>query len=252
MGGFNHMIDHRDGDPRNNTPGNLRIAAQAPTRLTYEEVGHRYFLDGRQIPGITSVLADLGYNGAGAAFFTENSRSRGTAVHAICAAVDTYAPEAVHLEDALSVFSAPIAESLHPYLAGWLLFRREHRFETGTWEQRVHSGPLMVAGTIDVTGTAGSTPTILDIKTWNPAPVKPKRSAELQLAAYALMSAGFRDGPCVQRWIVCLSGDGRYRLLPCTNRVDFSIVTSIAAVWWDLHKAGLIKMHGDPEVQDEA
>jgi hypothetical protein len=226
--------------------------------LTFDEATHAYFVDGKQKPSITTILSDLGFNGSGAAYYTENSRSLGTAVDAVCAAVDTHCPQAETVEQAASIF-ADLDPAILPYLAGWLMFKREHSFTPDGWHHSLYSEKLNLCGTLDVVGNATASKglsgsmeaasmraTIVDVKTWKNPGQKPKRSAEIQLAGYAEMWAN-GAGRSIQRWIVCLSGNGRYRLFKCENPGDFSVLQGASIVWHELHAMGVYKLKGEPE-----
>lgn len=216
--------------------------------LSYDPVAHIYRVNGVQKISITEMLGVMGYYG-GAQFYTEGRRAYGTAVHKVAAAIDQHAPYCTEWEEAAGIFSA-----LSPELVldgrGWLLFKRETGFKAiQQWEQPMCSFGLQVAGTPDVVGMAEDRLTVVDVKTWKNGGMKPQRSAELQLAAYAFMVAEPQriPAPSVQRWICRLAGNGKYRLYRCTNDADFAVIRSMACIYYDKLAAGLLKLSGEPE-----
>ena len=220
--------------------------------LDYRSGDHTYWLDGKQLPGATRILSDLNaYPGSG--FFTEASRLRGQAVHSACHLADVHCPGAVTITDALDVLD--IAPAIQPYLAGYLLFRREKRYIAASWERPMHSTRLRMAGTPDSWGKAETAYTLVDLKSWASQGAKPKHSAEIQTACYAIMLREYlglgADEP-IQRWVVKLPGDGKYRCYECDNHSDFNEATWAVQLWHKWHEAGIFKFAGDPEIAMEA
>ena len=223
----------------------------SPT-LDYRSADHTYWLDKSQIPGATRILDDLGaYPGKG--FFTENSRLRGQAMHSACHLADVHCPDAATLEKALEVLD--VAESIQPYLAGHLLFRREKRYIATAGERPLYSSRLRVGGIPDSWGKAENIWTVVDRKSWATQGAKPKHSAEIQTALYAIMIReylGLPSDEIIQRWIVKLSGDGVYRCYECTNQGDYEEANWCARLWHRWHDAGIFKFSGDPDQVMEA
>lgn len=62
------------------------MIAQAP-KFRFDREKHEYFLDGQRIPGISELL-ERGGLVVGSHYYTEASRVRGSAVHAMCADFD--------------------------------------------------------------------------------------------------------------------------------------------------------------------
>lgn len=219
--------------------------------LVFRPEDHSYWLGNVKLPGITRILADLGYY-KGSQFFTEDSRQLGQAVHTACRLADELCGLCETADEALETIS--LHPALIPYLQGWLLFRKEMQFVSRNWEVPMYSKRMRVAGTVDCLGHAGGTLTqkvIVDVKSWKQQGADPKRSSEIQVAGYHMMAQemGLLDSEWsssfslsgVERWVVKLPGDGRYRVYKCTSPSDFSIVQASAAVWWDLVNSGTIK-----------
>ena len=211
--------------------------------LVYLPEQHEYWYDNRQIPGVTRVLADLGYYGNGKQFFTERSREVGTAVHKACMLIDQVCPHARTLAEVLERIN--LGEALHRYVEGYLLFKRDTGFTSQEWEKPLWDSRIRVAGTID---TWGYIPTgnrvLVDLKSWRSQGAKPKLSAEIQVNAYAGM-LGQVSLDVAYLWVLKLPGDGKYRLYEAKpNRY---LVEAVATVWHSLYQGGLIKLRSDPE-----
>lgn len=223
--------------------------------LIYRPDTHSYWMGRQQIPGITRVLKDLGYYGEGARFFTGKSRDRGTGAHKACAMVDQLAPAAQTMEEVHQKID--MHPDLNGYVQGYLLFKREKRYRPVAWEQPICDTRLRIAGTPDSYGFIdnGGTPinVVVDEKSWKNQGANPKRSAELQVAAYALMlqrQGNWLNPP--ERWVLKLPGDGRYRLYHCDNPQDLLMVPYLATVWYDLYRADCVRLEGDPDDESAA
>lgn len=251
---------------------NLGAPGMTPP-VSFRAEDHAYFVDGKQWPGATRILSDLGYY-KGRQFYTDNSRDIGGSVHAMRVAVDKYAPGAKSVEEAAAIFTR-LEDWLLPYLNGWLQFKADHQFTPALSEFPTCDPELRTCGTLDAAGRMRDEDmVVLDVKCWSAMPVKPQRSAELQLAFYHRMAV--RDpkiieamarpvdrtpkprpipqGEEVKRYVVCLPGPKKrapYRLYQCDNPDDAVVVASVSRVWWDLYAGGIIKMAGDPKVLDE-
>lgn len=220
--------------------------------LTYRDSDHSYFLGTRQIPGITRMLADLGAY-PGSQHYTEESRVRGQQVHLACQLADQHAMEAETLHDVLEIMD--VAPAIQPYLEGYLKLRREKRYRAEKWEIPIASRKLRVGGRPDSTGCtwgATSRAVVLDVKSWQSQGQKPKHSAEIQTAAYAIMLVEYYGrtdlAPTdIERWTVKLPGDGSYRCYVCDDVDNFSEVHWMAQLWHKWHDKGIFKFAGDPD-----
>lgn len=217
-------------------------------KVTLDLSTHSYHLGGRWVPGVTNVLADSGYYPA-SPWYTEDSRRRGTAVHLACQLTDDHCPTATCVEDVLEKLD--LAEPLHPYVAGWILCKRELRLRTIWSELAYGSSKLRVGGLIDkyCVDERGRR-IVVDLKSWaNPGPICP-RSAEIQTGGYEVVLVE-NDVPVDGRLVVALPGDGRYRSYPCEDDRDGLIFTYATQVWWDRYDSKLLKPAAAPaEVED--
>lgn len=207
--------------------------------LTYDDSTHSYAIDGQPAPGITRVLGDLGYHGNAAAFYTELSRRRGKAVHMACQLADEICPAATTLGAVLD--RVEISENLHPYLNGYLLFKRETGFVPELHEVPVCHRGLRIAGTPDKWGYIGGTPVLVDLKSWRSQGIRPKRSAEIQVSAYSIMLQEHMGHKSERLIVLKLAGDGKYRMYEIPRpELIIPIVWGCASVWWDLNNHGLL------------
>lgn len=168
--------------------------------LSFDEESHRYFLYGKPLPGVTSVLKDVGF--VDDRFYTEEGRIRGQAVHLATHYYDTGVLD---------------PESLHPkiqgYFEAYLRFLRETKFQVVFSESRVCHRDFRYAGTNDKVGFLFGRPALVDIKTGDIA-----FWAAFQLAAYAACY----PYP-LARYGLRLFPDGRYKLIPFEDKNDFSV-----------------------------
>ena len=212
------------------------------SKLEYTPETHQYRYDGREVPGITRLLGELGYN-KGARFFTEESRQRGQAVHKALFHLEELAPEATELEEAVECFTA-LDERIVPYIQQYLGWKRDTGFVATHLEAKVFSVKMRVAGRLDVIGTYPDGTVVLpDYKTWKQQGHAPKRGSELQTAFYKIAAEEMLGVKIDKRVVLKLSGAGPYRAYVCSNPADERIVQMCATIWWDKKINGLF----DPE-----
>lgn len=163
-------------------------------RFTFDPEAHEYRLDGRVLVSVTQVLERAGL--VDAAWFTEESRRRGTAVHA-----------ATHYLDEGDLDIESVDPAIEGYVLAYERFKREARFRPDIIEVPAYQSRWLYAGTPDriVLGGGEVIPRcVLDLKTGAPEPWH-----ALQLAAYAnLQPEPFRFA----RLSLYLRDDWSYRL----------------------------------------
>jgi len=175
------------------------------TRLAFDAEQHVYRLGDRPLPAVTAILSATGIADFTGPWFTEDIRDRGTYVH-----------QAVALEVEGALDEEALDPALLPYLEGWRAFLAETGCEIEHWERPVCDPVLGYAGTLDGI-VRGLTPrrTLIDIKLGLYA------SAGPQTAAYRRLALNFYAHPvAMDRAVVELVGDGRYRLHPLTYPGD--------------------------------
>jgi hypothetical protein len=172
--------------------------------LLFDESAHLYTLNGRRVPGVTSVLErvgliDYGFLGERRDFYL----TRGSAVHAAC-----------HYDDMGDLAEETVSAEILGYVNGWRKFRSDYGFVPDLIEQCVCNDVHGYAGTLDRTGAVrNGEEAIIDIKSGTaPAAVR------YQLAAYAacLEHPRMRNRLCVE-----LHGDATYRVIPF-ERSDYA------------------------------
>lgn len=185
------------------------------------DANHRYTIDGVCVPSVTQVIKAAGYMG-NTAHYTDESRDRGTYVHAVTAAWDT---GNLVMEQ---VYALGLEYTL-PYLEAWKKFRAETGFEPTEIELIVGHPTLMYAGTLDRSHRGCLTKTICDIKTGSPAPWH-----AIQTAAYAGCLSGIW-----QRCGVYLAGTGAYKLEWHEGFDDWDAFVAALSAWKWKAKHGL-------------
>ena len=123
-------------------------------KLTFEQSGHVYRVDGRVVPGVSSVIARGGWIDDVRAFYTEESQRRGTRVHRACLDID------------LGSFSGEAFEVDAGFIESYLQWRRLVRPVWSTLETLRYSKHYDLCGCADRVGVDGSgRPLVLDLKT---------------------------------------------------------------------------------------
>ena len=198
--------------------------------LTFDAETHRYFWNGVQVPGVTTILSPLTDFSAVDPDVMRRASNFGTAVHHLCELEDL----GENLEDFV------VDPALLPYLQAWKRFTGEWRADWTCVERRVFHPALRYAGTLDRAGTllAPGEPVhrrhaaVVDIKTSTslyPA-VGP------QLAAYARAHDPLA-GSSLRRYAVQLKGDGTYVCKEYRDADDFATFSALLALrtWCGRH-----------------
>lgn len=200
----------------------------AQPQLVFQDEGHKYFLDGIEVPSVTQVLEPLTDYSRVPPTVLEQARQIGTAVHRACSLLDA---------DDLVVDS--LDARLVGYVEAWKKFKEETGFVVELNEQRVHSRIYRCAGTLDRVGVfravVGKPRAVVEIKTT--ADFMP--SFGPQLSAYHYMATEcelIKRGASVKRIAVQLRPDGSYRLMHYDDAADFSVFTSCLCLFnWRKH-----------------
>lgn len=181
-----------------------------PPQLQFDAALHRYTLDGRELPSVTTILREAGL--IDGSFWTDEARLRGEYLHAAIA---------LHNEGDLDINA--LDPKLVPYFRGYERFLEETRVEVEHTERRVCDEGLGYAGTLDLivawmteSGERVARRGLVDVKTGSVPP-----SVGPQTAAYLRCARTFLPlGAPVYRFALHLPGDGSYRLVPLTNTQD--------------------------------
>jgi hypothetical protein len=224
-----------------------RGAADGGCPITFDPVSHEYRRKGKWLPGCTRILADQGYV-HGARFFTPESRQRGKAAHWAVLLIDQHCPDATTLDEALEVVD--LDERLHPFVSGYLAFKRDKRFRPVYHEVLVFSADHNVCGHFDIWGETPDGTRIVDLKTWKTQGPTVKRAAALQVAGYRHMTEECLGMKADVAEIVALPGDGTYReYLSEAPALDAMLFRYNCVIWWDRMAAGLIEGGKESEVE---
>lgn len=164
--------------------------------LEIDDVAHKYYNDGRELPSVTTILDRAGL----ISDFSKDdeARRRGALVH------DFTANDDITRLDLRSVPSG-----LRGYVRAWRKFREQVGFIPILIEHRVDSVKYGYAGRFDRYGVRDGQPlrVLLDIKT-SIAGVVPDYT-RLQLAAYAL---AFNEKAVFERVAVALMPTGKFNV----------------------------------------
>jgi hypothetical protein len=192
--------------------------------LVFDDLDHRYELDGVTVPSVTQILTRSGLIDFSSIppFVRDAALDRGRKVH-----------QAIHYfnERDLDVDAFEADFPLYaPYLRAWMAFCDQRRFVPVLNEQRIASRRHQVAGTLDCLGVLDGTAVLLDFKTGRPADV----ACDLQTAAYlALAFEWALDGgddalqafvahhPMIRRCAVQLRRDATFRIESYVQPTDF-------------------------------
>jgi len=176
--------------------------------LRFDEAQHVYDIDGLELLGVTHTLDAAGL--IDSTWFTDESRIRGTYVHAAIV---------LHHEGDLDVDT--LDPVLTPYVHAYFAFLRDTGFQIDAYEDRVFSEPLRCAGTLDLRGPFPRdrrfVTNVIDIKTG----VVPDHVG-YQTAGYAMLLPSTLP-PVHNRWVLNLRADGTYRLHPLTRVTDEAV-----------------------------
>jgi hypothetical protein len=169
---------------------------------------HRYTLDGSDVPSVTQVFAAEGLSGN--AFWRQEHRDRGTAVHRVAHLITARRWKGSTVEEIIhnSRWDPGRTDSrLVPYghaLCRWLL---DSGFQPVLSEQPVASVDFGVAGTLDTWGILQNGLTLLpDFKSG-----QPQEAAHLQTALYAALLEKSTGRRTDFRTVVWLKADGTYK-----------------------------------------
>jgi hypothetical protein len=177
------------------------------------ESDHTYWLDGKQVPGVTSILAPLSNFDFVSADVLKAAADFGTAVHLAC-----------ELDDYGTLDEEELDPALAPYLSAWRKFSAEHKVQWTAIEELVYHPSLRYAGKLDRYGVVDGTSAVVDIK--SSAALYP--SVGPQLAAYL---RAIPDAlPLTKRLAVQLRPDATYVLKEYTSALDFPAFASLVTL----------------------
>jgi hypothetical protein len=186
--------------------------------LQFVEEGHKYTLDGLEIPSVTKVLNDIfPISDFVSKELLEEAGKLGKQVHN---ATELWDREILDYEE------------LHPllkaYLNSWVKFRKDYNFEPTDIELQLFHPVYKYAGRIDRVGFSGKDKILLDIKSGT----KQKTHA-YQTAAYEELfnyDKKKKEFLIKKRWTVYLSEDG-YKVEPYLSPNDRNIFLACLTIY---------------------
>ncbi len=159
--------------------------------IDFDEATHGYQIGGREVPGVTCVLASLGLIRT---MDDPAAMERGRHVHSAC-----------RFFDEKDIDEASIDPDIEGYLMAWKKFRAEKKVKVRAIEKKIGMKDIGYAGRLDRFCDVDGFPTVIEIKTG-----EVQKAAGLQLVAYG---AAVSKSP-VGRFAVRLKSDGNYGLVP--------------------------------------
>lgn len=163
--------------------------------LVFFDEGHRYELDGEQVPSVSELTRFISREiyGTVTQYTLDTAADRGSKVHKLCEALDKYG-------------SVECPEDVGPYVMAYLNFIKENGPEWLEIEQPHFHPDRLYAGTLDRVGYIDGFYCIVDIKT-SASIQKPLYTAQLNL--YRKMLPVAVD----KLYILHLKKDSTYKLV---------------------------------------
>lgn len=173
-------------------------------RLVFDDVAHRYLLDGREMISVTTALKEAGM--VDGRHWSEEARLRGQYVH-----------QCIALEAEGDLDESTVDPLVRPYFEAFRKFQRETSVVLEITERRIVDPLLGYAGTLDAIGVwPDGQRTLFDWKSGEFPPMAGPQTAGYLRCARHFYPAGERIG----RAGLHLRGDGTYRLMPFVNIVQ--------------------------------
>lgn len=180
---------------------------------------HRYVLDGREIPGCTTTLKQLGL--IDTTFYTDEGLVRGTEVHR-------------RIKEFLMGRSVPATDAYANYVLAARKYLEDSQLEVLHIEIELCDSALGIAGTPDLIAftTPGGGRFRYVIPDWKTGGVERWHGVQLAIYEHLARTHGLVEGLC-ERLTVHLRDDGTYTTQPYKDRRDWKIAqAAIALVNW--------------------
>jgi len=194
--------------------------------LAFDAGTHTYRLNGRVVPSVTQLIAQL-YRGAFDCVpeaILDRKRDIGLAVHA--------ATELIDVDD---LDESSVDPAITGYLDAYRAFLRAERPKWVMSETRLAHPLLGFAGTLDRSGFLRKEVSIVDVKTV--AELHP--AVGVQTAGYDLLHQHANDTRAhAKRYALQLRPDGTYKLQPYLSPDDYRVFLSIVSLhnWISKHE----------------
>lgn len=188
--------------------------------LKFNPEEHLFTFKDRVVPNVTGILSRAGM--IQKAWYTEEARDRGSAVHKAC-----------HYYDDGVLDMDSIDSEYWPYIEAYQLFLSENKVVWHLIEHYVFDPDLWFAGILDREGIVNKKPYIVDLKTG-----KPEDWAKLQTMAYKHARATDAG-----RRVLELKKNGKYKFHPPyendrDDMLNFKAALTVAN-WKERNKAWL-------------
>lgn len=181
----------------------------------YDDEKHAYGLGEKHLGGFTEIFKSLGF--IETAYYTEEGRDRGSAVHLLCQALD----EGREIDES----KIDDARTLGRFRA-YKRFKDETGFRPILIEKPSYSAALMIACTPDRTGQFGANNpvSVIDLKGGAKSKWHPYQTAFQAIALFKYP----QDYP---RYALYLKDSGRYNLETHEDRHDFEVARAAAIIY---------------------
>jgi hypothetical protein len=187
----------------------------------FRAADHSYWLDGRRMPGITSII-DWMNNYAGVPpDLLEQARDLGEAAHL-----------ATELDDTNNLVDESVHPLVQPSLDAWRQFRRDTGFVPVLVEQRVESLKHWYAGRLDRVGPFRKMPPgVVEIK--RTAKLMPANGPQTAAQKLALVEMGYQGAMSLARYSVqlCPDKDPPYHMQQHNNPNDITVFLCSIQLW---------------------
>lgn len=172
--------------------------------LAFDPDRHVYTVDGREVPGVTSILRSVGL--IDTEWVSDEGLIRGTYVH-----------QAIQFDNEGDLDESTLAPEIRLKVEAYRKWKNEMRVEVLGCELHVFHPHLYYCGTMDLHARVQGAPYIIDLKSGTP-----QRWHRLQTAAYALAHQA-QKGPKAERLprAALYLQDGDYRWTPHPHPFDY-------------------------------
>lgn len=185
--------------------------------IDFDEATHTYWYKGIEVPSVSRVLKEAGYQGEG--MYKPEYAERGTAVHYYTEMIDK------------GEFNYSMAKPEYlSYVAAYEWFLDEHDFKPEQIEEKYFSHEHLYAGTVDRVGEIDGVPCLLDVKTGFYA-----KWHHVQLAAYDMLV--FPQDEIVRfKYDLYLTSDGMYKLKQSEKAGQEKAFLDALGAYWYKHE----------------
>ena len=184
--------------------------------IIYTEEPHGYVVDGEKYPALSDMMSGMGlcdYENV-PEYIMQKAADLGHAVH-----------KATHLIDIDELGSYD--SKIQPYLDAYSEFKKDCKPEFIASELSVANKSIKIATTLDRVAIVNGVVSDLEIKTTS---TLMKKSVRIQTAGHQFIyNVGRKPKDKIKkRYVVWLRGNGKYELIPLTNKSDISMFISFA------------------------